>query len=118
MLIVDKFGNITLTRKDTAYLKVIPQIQDEDTKEFSDYIMEEGDRVVFRIQRERDVFEKDCQVDLETNSVVLTLVPDDTASLDIRTYYFEFELITSRGEHFTFIAKKRITMDKEIEANE
>ncbi len=108
-------GDIFITRGDTGYLQFIPEVQDPETQEFSPYEFEDGDSVIFRIQLVKGVFEKACQIELETNTCVLALVPDDTESLDFRTYYYEVELITNREEHFTFIANRRFTVEKEIE---
>lgn len=108
-------GDICMTRSDTAYLQFIPQIQNSETNEFEDYEFEEGDSVIFRLQLGSTAFEKHCRIDLETNNCVLTLVPSDTKDLEFRTYYYEVELVTSREEHFTFIANRRFTVEKEIE---
>ena len=108
--------NITLTRGDTAYLKFIPKVRNAQGQ-LEDYKLQEGDVVIFRVQRPT-IFEKNCVIDLEENTAILTLVPEDTISWQVKPYSYEVELITSLGEHFTFIASQRFTIGEEIEQHE
>ena len=113
MLRIDN-QDISLTRGDTAYLQFIPQVEGENHKRI-DYVLNDGDTVIFRLKSTKSIFEKDCVIDLAENTSILVLVPDDTINLDFATYYYEVELVTIYGEHFTFIANKRFTIGKEIE---
>lgn len=108
--------NITLTRGDTAYLKFVPRVKQEDGT-YDDYELQEGDVVTFRVKR-TEIFEKNCVIDLEENTAILTLVPEDTISWQVKPYSYEVELITNLGEHFTFIANQRFTIGEEIEQHE
>lgn len=110
---IDK-QSITLTRGDTAYIRFIPQVKNEQGR-FVDRELEEGDTVIFRIKTSPDVFEKQCFIDYGGNRVVLNLVPSDTENLEFKTYYYEVELVTKYDEHFTFIENQRFTIGKEIE---
>ena len=113
MLKIDK-QDITLTRGDTAYLQFIPVIADDDGDPV-DYKLIEGDSVVFRLKTDKIIFSKECIIDTENNTSILTLTEDDTKDLDFQTYYYEVELITNLEEHFTFIANQRFTIGKELD---
>lgn len=116
MLTVNR-QEISITRADTAYLRLIPQIRDEHGK-FVDKELEEGDHVYFRIKTGTDVIEKECFIDYAENKVILNLVPSDTENLEFKTYYYEAELVTKYDEHFTFIEYQRFIVEKEIEEHE
>lgn len=113
MLLLLEKQNVFITRSDTAYLQFIP----EDQKTKQEYEFQDGDSVIFRIQLDKDNFEKECFVDLATNECTLKLTPDETANLDFRTYYYEVELITADEDHYTFITG-RLTIGREIENHE
>lgn len=113
MLKIDK-QNITLTRGDTAYLRFRPRIRINDNP-IADYTFVEGDSVVFRLKKDDGIFEKNCVIDLENNTAILTLVPADTIGLQIKAYIYEVELITQYNEHFTFVADQYFTIGKEVE---
>lgn len=108
--------NITLTRGDTAYLKFIPKVRGTDGT-LTDYELQDGDDVVFRVQKSPN-FEKACSIDLEENTAILTLMPEDTLAWKVQQYNYEVELITNLGEHFTFIANQKFTIGEEIETHE
>lgn len=108
--------SIYLTRGDDAEL-AITATNDDGTE----YEFQSGDRVVFRVGLKpgKDVaLEKDCSVDLDENKAILYLVPDDTWNMDFKTYRYEFELITSGNEHYTFIVDQPFEVGKEIEKRE
>lgn len=115
MLVVNGQG-LYLTRGDNAEL-AITATNDDGT----DYEFQEGDRVVFRVGLKpgRDVaLEKDCVVDVEENKAVLYLVPEDTWSMEFKTYRYECELITYGDMHYTFIVDQPFEVGKEIEKRE
>ena len=105
---------ITITRGDTAPIQAIPML--EDTGE--PYVFQEGDRVFFRIRRLPglgEVIEKECHIDLSDNSCSVKIVPEDTAGLEMTEYRYEFELVDSNDDHYTFIANQKIIVGKELE---
>lgn len=110
MLYIDRDVNITLTRADTAFIDVISfKNQKGET-----YQLFEGDKVYFRLKT-NPILEKELTVDLVNNRANLHIIPEDTAELQFTTYKYEMELVTSAGEHFTFIADKNFTVGKEVE---
>lgn len=102
--------DIYLTRGDTAYLQLIPKLQNKEL-----YVLKQGDEVKFRLRDGSFIFEKDCAIDLDNNTAKLTLLPEDTASLKFKIYHYECELVTAEDEHFTFIADRQFTIGKELD---
>lgn len=110
MLYIDRDGNITLTRADTAFIDVTSfKNQVGET-----YQLFEGDKVYFRLKT-NPILEKELTIDLLNNKAGLHIIPDDTAGLPFTTFKYEMELVTSTGEHFTFIADRNFTVGKEVE---
>ena len=107
---------IMLTRGDTAYLKFIPKIRLENGT-VEDYELQDGDVVIFRVQR-NPIFEKQADIDLENNTAILTLVPEDTLAWKTQQYNYEVELVTTLDEHFTFIANQKFIISEEIEQHD
>lgn len=110
MLNIDNQSNITLTRGDTAYIDVTSLKNSDGT----DYYYQTGDKVIFRLQG-NNLISKELYIDFENNIASLTLEPEDTITLDILTYKYEIELITSENEHFTFVADKNFIISRELE---
>lgn len=108
--------NITLTRGDTAYLKFIPKVRGEGSS-YEDYELQDGDVVIFRVQK-NPIFEKQAVIDLEENTAILTLIPEDTIDWKIQQYNYEVELVTALDEHFTFIANQKFIISEEIEQHD
>lgn len=110
MLYIDREGNMTLTRADTAFIDVTSfKNQVGET-----YQLFEGDKVYFRLKT-NPILEKELMIDLLNNKASLHIIPDDTAGLPFTTFKYEMELVTSTGEHFTFIADRNFTVGKEVE---
>lgn len=120
MLTVNKW-DIHLTRGDTAYIKAIPEVEvldenDNPTGVWELYTFQEGDRVIFRLANSSvTLIEKDCEIDLDKNVAVLTLTPEDTKTLEVRTYFYCLELVTAADRHFTFVENGKFTLGKELE---
>lgn len=112
MLDIDRNQNITLTRGDTAYIDIIG-LKDKDG---TAYTLVSGDVIWFRLKG-TTLFEKQLSIDTEENFATLTLEPEDTEDLAFSMYKYEMELVTSIGEHFTFIADKNFTIGKELEVH-
>ena len=117
-MLVVKGQEIYLTRADTAYLQFIPMEKIPEQKEPTPRILQNGDKVIFRLKTNGAVFEKECLIDLEENSCILSLEPTDTINLDFQTYKYEVELVTNIQEHFTFVADQRFTIGKEYEPHD
>lgn len=111
---------IYMTRADSAKLQAVPKIKREGQEEPEPYILEEGDRIVFRLKRKADdsyevICEKDCEINLTRNQAILTLVPEDTENCEFKEHRYEFELITYDDYHSTFVENQPFTIGKELE---
>lgn len=122
MLKIEPNGETYLTRGDTAFIKPIVEVEDEEKSgKFTPYEFQENDRVIFRLALNSNspvLVEKDCNIDLENNKAVLTIDPEDTQDLEPRVYFYCMELVTATGNHFTFIENTRFTIGKELEKRE
>ena len=82
MLKIEPNGETYLTRGDTAFIKPIVEVEDEEKPgKFTPYEFQENDRVIFRLALNSNspvLVEKDCYIDLENNKAVLTINPEDT----------------------------------------
>ena len=111
--------SIYLTRGDSADLK-FPAVQTNEDGTEEPYEFQEGDEVYFRLAQvagQQVLIEKQCEIDSETNDVVLYLENDDTKDLKFGTYRYEVELI-SGTEHYTYIANQPFEIGKEVELRE
>lgn len=121
MLRVDTNNEIYLTRGDTAYIKPILKVEDEEKcNKYNPYEFQEGDTIIFRLANNNSdiLIEKNCVIDLENNKATLTLLPSDTENLDPKVYFYCFELVTATDDHFTFVENARFTLGKELEKRE
>lgn len=110
MLDIDRKGNITLTRGDTAYIDVTGF----KNKDGTTYYLQEGDKIYFRI-RGVNRLTKELSLDLLNNKATLTLEPEDTEGFSFTAYRYEMELVTAIDEHYTFVADKIFNISKELE---
>ena len=105
---------IHLTRGDTAAIQPIPTV----TATGNAYVFEDGDKVYFRLRQMPDLGEvitKECVIDMEENTCVLTLKPSDTEDLMMTEYRYEFELVDTNEDHYTFIEDQPFIIGKELE---
>ena len=101
---------IYLTRGDTAYISV--GLKDNSGK---DYKPAEGDKVYFRLKK--SIYKDELLVEKEINpeTLVLEIRPEDTSRLEFGTYCYEIELVTGIGQHFTVIENAIFTIGAELE---
>lgn len=103
--------SIYLTRGDTAYLKITPR-----NKDGSEYELQEGDKIIFRLKRAVNDTFLIVEKEVDTSSLILTLLPEDTEPCgNGRDYLWEAELQTAAGQHYTFIANARFHIGVELE---
>lgn len=110
MLDVDRDQNIKLTRGDTAYIDIV-ELRNRDG---AIYELVEGDRVFFRLKA-GTIIAKELDIDLLNSRASLHILPTDTIGLSYTSYKYEMELVTSTGEHYTFIADRNFTITEEVE---
>lgn len=111
MLKINK-KTITLTRGDNASIRLRPRYDDEERTE---YVVEEGDRVIFRMKVKKQLIEKECSISVENNRIVVSFIPQDTIDLSPGVYRYEAELITSWQMHYTFLQDQTFILTKELE---
>jgi hypothetical protein len=101
-------NNIYMTRGDTVSLQVEIKYSDGTL-----YELEEGDRVNFGCKEDYDDTEYVIYKELG-DDLVLTLLPEDTANLEMpSTYVYNIEVIFSGGEVNTVI-KGRLVIQEEV----
>lgn len=98
--------NITVTRGDSLYLAVAM------TKDGEAYTPAEGDVVFFSAENSagHTVFGKT----IPTDSLILSIYPEDTRSLNVGTYRYNIRLVTASGEVDTFL-KGKFKIEKEVQ---
>ena len=108
---VVKKTSITLTRGDT--FKALISITDKDGRP---YELQEGD--VVRFAMKKNYSDPDDQVLINkvipNETLILTLVPEDTKHLPFGTYVYDIQLTTVGGEVDTFITKASLTLTEEV----
>ena len=116
-----KDNHIYITRGDSGYITVVPQ--ETTGGSTKDYQLEEGDKIIFRLKaRPEDICsvicEKNCDVNLNTNTALLRLEPEDTLKCGFREYRYEMELVTHGGFHSTFIENQSFIVGRELETHD
>ena len=110
MLSVSKYGEIKLTRGDTAKLTVTPTIGKGEEKR--PYTVQADDVFVFTVKKDYDdeaVIEKEI-----TGSTTFHIKPEDTKGLAFGKYKYDVQLRPPDGENYTFIADKVFEITKEV----
>ena len=100
---------ITMTRGDTARIQI--SITDIDG---SEYVPAYGDSVRFAAKKS---YYDDAPVILKnipTNTLLLTLEPEDTKPLQFGRYVYDIELTQRDGTVNTFIAKASLVLEEEV----
>lgn len=105
-----KKTTITLTRGDT--LKVQITLNDEFGQP---YRFEEGDSVRFAMKKDYSDTEPLINKAVPTDTLLLTLVPADTKSLEFGKYVYDIQLSKADGEIDTFITKGTLILSEEVE---
>lgn len=104
---------IYLTRGDTAFIKLTPK-----NKDGTDYEIQEGDKLIFRLKEKPDLTAVICEKEIDTSTCILTLNPKDTESCrNEKDYRYEAELVTSNGYHFTYIENEIFHIGTELEVH-
>ena len=106
-----KKTSITLTRGDTFKAQI--SMTDKDG---NPYEIQEGDSVRFAMKK--NYSDPDTEVlivkDIPTDTLILTLLPEDTKELPFGTYVYDIQLTTALGEIDTFITKASLTLTEEV----
>ena len=106
-----KKTSITLTRGDT--LKAQISIMDSNG---NPYEVQEGDHIRFAMKKSYTDSDNAVLINKEipNDTLVLTLVPEDTKQLSYGTYVYDIQLTTAAGDVDTFIANAQLTLTEEV----
>lgn len=108
MLIVSKYGEIQLTRSDTARLTV--DITDDEGKQ---YIIQSSD--VLSLTVKKDYSDSIPLIrKVVTGGNLFHIEPSDTKSLSFGKYKYDVQLETIDGDVYTVVADKVFTVLKEV----
>ena len=105
-----KKNAIVLTRGDTFKGRVI--IKNRDC---TDYVPQEGDVIRFAMKQDYTDSEVLIQKTIPNDTLILTLEPSDTKSLDFGEYVYDIQLTKANGDVDTFITKSRLILTEEVE---
>lgn len=98
MIAVNKWSNkIELTRGDTARIQIAINTDD------GTYTPEEGDVVRFAMKKKHTDDTAILEKSIPINTLLLELLPEDTAALDRGSYVYDVEITLASGEVYTFI---------------
>ena len=106
-----KKTSITLTRGDTFKAQI--SITD---KEGNPYELQEGDSVRFAMKKSFEDADEDVLIvkQIPTDTLILTLNPEDTKNLPFGSYVYDIQLTSAAGEVDTFITKASLTLTEEV----
>lgn len=105
-----KKNTITLTRGDT--FKATIGITNPDG---TPYEPEEGDSIRFAMKKEYEDAEVLIEKDIPTDTLILTIAPEDTKPLRFGDYVYDIQLTKVSGEIDTFITKSKLVLTEEVE---
>lgn len=108
MLIVSKYGEIQLTRGDTARLTV--NITDDEGEQ---YIVQSSDVLSLTVKKDYSDSVPLIQK-IVTGSNLFHIEPSDTKSLSFGKYKYDVQLETTDGDVYTVVADKVFTVLKEV----
>lgn len=105
-------GNkISLTRGDSAYITLIINTED------GVYELNDGDTVKVQVRDMPNVGDLmfDGVVDIMPDGeIVWHVLPEQTAFMDVKTYYYDAQLQTANGDIFTFITSSPFKLTDEV----
>lgn len=106
-----KKTSITLTRGDTFKAQI--SITDKDG---NPYELQEGDTVRFAMKKSYNDADEDVLIvkNIPTDTLILTLNPEDTKELPFGSYVYDIQLTSAVGEVDTFITKASLTLTEEV----
>ena len=106
-----KKTTITLTRGDT--LKAQISITDS---EGNPYVLQEGDVVRFAMKKNYTDPDEEVLIlkDIPSDTLILTLEPEDTKDLDFGSYVYDIQITMANGVVDTFITKASFIISEEV----
>lgn len=111
MLVVSA-NRIQLTRGDTLILELT--LTDESGEL---YEPSATDKIYFRVKRNATAKDMLIEKEIPYDTMILQLNEDDTKDMKFGVYYYEIELVTDSGYHFTAIANTEFEITEELESH-
>lgn len=100
---------ITMTRGDTVRVHFRIYMDDEE------YIPSDGDTVRFAVKHDWEQDEPCLLKEIPTDTMILTLDPDDTKGMRFGTYWYDVQITFESGDVVTFITKAKLKLTEEVE---
>jgi uncharacterized protein YfaS (alpha-2-macroglobulin family) len=108
MLIVSKYGEIQLTRGDTAELTV-----DITDSEGGAYSVKEDDTLTLTVKKNYEDTEPLIKK-VVTGINFFHIEPEETKGLDFGKYKYDVQLTTANGDNYTVVADKVFNITREV----
>lgn len=112
MLTIGNNNKITLTRGDTAILKIT--LTDKEGEVFTPDINDEIRFAMKKDYSDESVLVRSVAV-IDDGDITITIQPEDTKSLDYGSYKYDIQLTTSDGIVDTFIDRATIELTEEVD---
>lgn len=100
---------ITMTRGDTVRIQVAIDIDGEE------YTPAEGDVVRFAAKKAWTDEEPCILIDIPTDTLVLTINPEDTKQLEFGAYNYDLQITFANGDVATFVTKAKLKLEEEAD---
>lgn len=100
---------INLTRGDT-FEAVVTAVDSTDDI----YIPQDGDSIRFAMKCKYDDAKPILVVNIPTDTMILTLKPEDTKELPFGKYVYDIQLTYADGRVDTFITKAKLNITEEV----
>lgn len=100
---------ITMTRGDTVRIQVAIDIDGEE------YTPQEGDVVRFAAKKAWTDEEPCILIDIPTDTLVLTINPEDTKQLEFGAYNYDLQITFANGDVATFVTKAKLKLEEEAD---
>ena len=109
-----KDTNITLTRGDSANIRVGLFRKDPETGARQPYEPQEGDIVRFAMKRDYEEATPLILKEIPAETMILSLDPEDTKNLDFGSYVYDIEITFADGAVNTFIDRAKFKLTEEV----
>lgn len=101
---------IILTRGDTMRIRVNLKRSDGEL-----YTPDANDRIRFAVKKRYNDPDPLILIPIPVDTLVLTISPEDTKSLDFGTYVYDIQITYANGDVDTFIYKQQLKIEEEVD---
>lgn len=109
MVRVDCDNTIHMTRGNSAYFEIEAFLPDK-----TQYTPSSTDKIVFTVKVKYEDKHAVIRKEIPTDSMLLTLEPDDTSVLDTGVYVYDIYLQTLDGSKDTFIREAKLVLERNV----